>query len=113
MPPSVSTVNDDPSTLSDREYLQRLAGMVSKVISNTEILLDKDEVRRKQLDHLDGMLHEVWQFVEEHKPALAKALAFLEPGRSLRDYFGKGRRDAVPQNGQGQVQEPQRPDLHA
>lgn len=44
-------------SLSDRELLERFA---------------------RQLDHLDLMLHEVHQFITEHKPALDKALMFLD-----------------------------------
>ena len=50
-------------------------------------VLDAQAVQAKQLDHLDGMLHEVHQFIAEHKPALAKALSLLDPGQSVRKYW--------------------------
>ena len=105
MRPEVSTVNNDTPILSDREFLEELAGYVEGLAIQMDGLAADADTTRKQLDHLDYMLHEVWQFIEEHKPALARALAFMEPGQTIRDYFKRSRgRDAVPQDGQGQVQ---------
>lgn len=69
--------------------MEALAGRVEAVLAMHS---HQFSVQAKQLDHLDTMVHEVHQFIEEHRPALAKALAFLSPGRSVRDYFGKGAR---------------------
>lgn len=63
---TVETPNDDLLTLSDRELAERIC---------------------RQLDHLDAMLHEVTQFLDEHKPALNRALGFLDAGRSMRGYL--------------------------
>jgi ABC-type transporter Mla subunit MlaD len=41
----------------------------------------------RQLDHLDGMLHDVHQFITETRPHLDKALRFLDPAASMRDYM--------------------------
>jgi hypothetical protein len=94
MPPKEKTPNHDTSTLSDREFLEELAGKIDRLLNtaglHTQYLADLDErttIHSKQLDHLDQMLHEVWQFIEEHKPALAKALGFLDPGQSMRDFL--------------------------
>lgn len=99
MPPQVSTLNDDPPILSDREFLEGLAGQISGIAgavdgltNDLDLIKLQHDIQAKQLDHLDGMVHEVHQFIEEHRPALAKALAFLSPGASIRDYFGKGAR---------------------
>jgi hypothetical protein len=64
--PHTQTPNDDLETLSDRELAERIA---------------------RQLDHLDCMLHEVCQFLDEHKPALNRALGMLDAGRSMRAYL--------------------------
>ena len=56
----LETPNDELETLSDRELSERIC---------------------RQLDHLDVMLHEVTQFLDEHKPALNRALGFLDAGR--------------------------------
>jgi ABC-type transporter Mla subunit MlaD len=52
-----------------------------------------------RLDHLDDMLHRIDQrtaavseFIEEHKPALARGLALVDPGAKLRKMMG-GKRD--------------------
>lgn len=94
MPPDVSTLNDDLSILSDREFLEAFAAHVEDLAA--EIRREQD-ITRKQLDHIDTMCHETAQFIDEHRPALARALAFLSPGTSVRDYFRRGR-DAVPQD---------------
>jgi hypothetical protein len=41
----------------------------------------------KQLDHLDGMVHEIHQFIHDNKGHLEKALRFLDPAASMRDYL--------------------------
>ena len=41
----------------------------------------------KQLGHIDEQLHEIRQFIDEHRPALEKVLRFADPGRSVRDYM--------------------------
>ena len=63
---TVETPNDEVETLSDRELQERIC---------------------RQLDHLDCMLHEVTQFLDEHKPALNRALGFLDAGASMRAYL--------------------------
>jgi len=71
-------------------------------------LLSAPDMIVKQLDHLDTMLHELAQtvslqgtqlgeihaFIQEHRPALAKALSLLDPGKGVRSFLtggGKGR----------------------
>lgn len=99
--PDTETPNDNRETLSDREFAiheltaARLAGVETSI---GEVMARLD-MQLKQLDHLDGMLHEVHQFIEEHKPALGRALSFLDPGRSMRDYL-KHRPKAAKGNGQ-------------
>ena len=73
MPPG-ETITDDTETLSDRELLLRLA---------------------RQADHIDTMCHELIQFVDEHRPALTRALGLLDPSRGWRAWRNGGRADAV------------------
>jgi hypothetical protein len=40
----------------------------------------RDNVQ-KQLDHIDEMLHGLVQLVAEHRPAIDRALGFLEVGK--------------------------------
>jgi hypothetical protein len=47
------------------------------------------ETLARRIDHLDGMVHEVHQFICENKPHLEKALRFLDPAASMRDYLRK------------------------
>ena len=98
--PDTETPNDNRETLSDREFLheiaERISGPVNAILAE---LRAEQEITRKQLDHIDTMLHEVHQFIEEHKPALGRALSFLDPGRSMRDYLKhrpKARSDGQP-----------------
>lgn len=99
--PDTETPNDSRETLSDREFkeLKDLAFQMGEATGHalaarfaayeTSIgeLLARLDMHQKQLDHIDCMLHEVHQFIEEHKPALGRALAFLDPGKSMRDYL--------------------------
>jgi hypothetical protein len=82
--PHTQTPNDQTETLSDREFLEGMAGRIEQAILLAEI---RYEDARKQLDHLDDMTHQVLQFIEEHRPALNRALAFMEPGKGIRDYL--------------------------
>jgi hypothetical protein len=89
--PHTQTPNDEAETLSDREFMERLGidlrtltGMVAEL---SGFVHGRAEVEAKQLDHLDLMTHQVLQFIEEHRPALNRALAFMEPGKGIRDYL--------------------------
>jgi hypothetical protein len=69
------TPNDDVTAASDRELLERVA---------------------RQLDHLDAILHEHSQLLAHLGPLvplIPRAVALLDPGRSMRGYFGKRRED--------------------
>ena len=81
------TLNRDPHTLSDRELLEHIAHRVDEIRVYAGDTAADIAIQRKQLDHLDVMVHEVHQFIEEHRPALAKALAFLDPGKSVRAFM--------------------------
>jgi ABC-type transporter Mla subunit MlaD len=112
MPPKEKTLPDPAETLSNQtefnavmERLRSIQDYLTNVLDNQaddrklmEALADRLEVQAKQLDHLDQMQHEVSQFVDEHKPALNKALALLDPGTSVRKYF-KARKGVDPDGG--------------
>ena len=89
--PHTQTPNDEAETLSDREFMERLGIQVQALTGSVAELYgfirDRAEVEAKQLDHLDTMTHQVLQFIEEHRPALNRALAFMEPGKGIRDYL--------------------------
>jgi len=84
MPPREKTLNSQPETLSDRDFLMQLAKQTENCYTELSARLDQ---QLKQLDHLDTMLHEIHQFITEHRPALAKALALLDPGNGVRQYL--------------------------
>ena len=46
----------------------------------TETLTDRQLMERmaRQLDHLDEQLHEVRQFIDQHRPALDKAMKLMD-----------------------------------
>ena len=74
----VITSNDELASLSDRELLERVC---------------------KQLDHLDGMIHDQGQLLEPLRPLIPhipRVLALLDPGAAMRRKWG--RKDAVPQD---------------
>jgi hypothetical protein len=71
--------------------------------NGTETLRYEDEVLRR-LDHLDALLHSLDQrvagmqeFIDEHRPALARGLSLMDPGAAARKFMGlpaKKARDA-------------------
>ena len=67
--------------------MEGLARQVSGIAGCVDGLTEDTQTVRKQLDHVDSMIHELVQFVDEHRPALSRALAFLEPGKGIRDYL--------------------------
>ena len=55
---------------------------------------------RKRLDHIDDILHRIDQrtaaiedFIDEHRPALARGLSLMDPGAGIRKILG-GKRDS-------------------
>ena len=85
---ALETPNDELETLSDREFIRRMAEAITEGLA--DVLADihvEQDTTRKQLDHIDAMLHEMTQFLDEHKPALNRALGFLDAGRSMRGYL--------------------------
>jgi hypothetical protein len=45
------------------------------------------KLMRRQLDHLDDMLHEVLQFIADNRPALEQATNLLDTGRPMRAWL--------------------------
>ena len=41
----------------------------------------------RQLDHIDVQIHEVHQFIEEHKPSLARAVGLLDTGAKFQGFL--------------------------
>jgi DNA repair ATPase RecN len=112
MPPKEKTLIDQTETLGNQteydavmERLRSIQNYVTRVLGNQaddhrrlEEMAAQLEVQARQLDHLDGMVHEIHQFIAEHKPALNKALALMDPGTSVRKYF-KSRKGDAPDGG--------------
>lgn len=88
--PQEETLNHEPLTANDRDFVLELARKTENLYEELSGRLD---MHLKQLDHIDTMIHEIHQFITEHKPALTKALTLLDPGRSVRDYLGRRRKD--------------------
>ena len=88
------TDNETGMTLSDRDFLLQLASQITNMI---EGLSDRLELVQRQADHIDAQVHEIGQFIDEHRPALAKGLALM--GGGLGGWIG-GKRRAVPQDTQ-------------
>lgn len=61
--------------------------------AGTETLSDSELIKR--LNHIDDLLHRIDQrttgiadFIDEHRPALARGLSLMDPGAKLRGAFG-------------------------
>lgn len=53
-----------------------------------QAIADRLALIDKQLIHIDAQVHELTRFVDEHKPALARAMALLHPGAGILKYMG-------------------------
>jgi hypothetical protein len=79
----IKTAGNELETLSDRDFLVQLADAIDKIL----ICLDRhgQDLERisQQADHIDVQVHEIGQFIEEHRPALARGLALMSAGSRL------------------------------
>ena len=74
----------ETATLSDREFLLRLAQQTENLYTELSGRLDQ---QLRQLDHIDVQIHEVHQFIEEHKPSLARAVGLLDTGAKFQGFL--------------------------
>jgi len=84
--PETETSNSGTETLSDREFLESLADRIAELTGMVALVLNLREMDRKQLDHVDTMLHEVTQFIEENRPALAHATRLLDKAKKWKGW---------------------------
>ena len=79
----IKTAGNDVETLSGRDFLVQLADGIDKIL----ICLDRhgQDLERisQQADHLNVQVHEIGQFIDEHRPALARGLALMSAGAKL------------------------------
>lgn len=75
---------NEGSVLSDRDFILMLANSIEHMI---EGLSDRLDLVQKQADHIDAQVHEIGQFIDEHRPALARGLALM--GGGLGGWIGK------------------------
>jgi hypothetical protein len=76
----IKTAGNDVETLSDRDFLVQLANRVEASLAFIGARLDNLD---KQADHIDVQVHEIGQFIDEHRPALARGLALMSAGTRL------------------------------
>jgi len=79
----IKTAGNPQETLSDRDFLVQLADGIDKIL----ICLDRhgQDLERisQQAEHLDEQVHAIGQFIDEHRPALARGLALMSAGAKL------------------------------
>jgi ABC-type transporter Mla subunit MlaD len=95
MPESPESPAPDLETIA--ATLHQLCGAANRLALLATDQAKRDVTTRKQLDHLDVMLREVTQFIEENRPALERATAMLDPGQPMRAFLRK--RPRVGSNG--------------
>jgi hypothetical protein len=102
----VKTDENHVNTLSHQNVARLLADRVDGITAALTQLLEDSASRsqqagtwQKQLDHIDEQLHQLTSqvndihvFITEHKPALAKALSLLDPGKGVRGFLTGGGR---------------------
>ena len=92
----VITSNDELASLSDRELLLVLLERTEAILHEMHVASDEAALTRKQLDHLDGMIHDQGQLLEPLRPLIPhipRVLALLDPGAAMRKKWGKGKAD--------------------
>jgi len=67
-------------TLSDEDFLLTLAKNIHVLLVDLSVRVDMLD---KKADHIDVQVHEISQFIEEHRPALARGLALMSAGTRL------------------------------
>lgn len=89
---AIKSDSNQAEMMSDAELLGALSAQI-------ESLINEVETNTKRLDHFDEILHlidqrstEILAFIDEHKPALARGMALMDPGAKLRTMMGKGKR---------------------
>jgi len=75
--PETETVNEDRETLSDDQFRRQVMDSLLVLNESVGFLIGARDIDRKQLDHVDTMTHEILQFIEANRPALARATALL------------------------------------
>jgi hypothetical protein len=95
--PDDKTAGNEPETFSDD------AGFPAAAL---QAIADRLAIMDKQLIHIDGQVHEIGQFIAEHRPALARALSLMSgpgvrwmSGRKRAATTGNGLDHAVHQDG--------------
>jgi ABC-type transporter Mla subunit MlaD len=82
----MDATDNDAGVISDRDFLLTVAASVEALI---EGLSDRVDVLQRQADHIDSQVHEIRQFIDEHRPALARGLALVNAGTKLSGWRGK------------------------
>jgi ABC-type transporter Mla subunit MlaD len=82
----MDATDNDAGVISDRDFLLTVAASVEALI---EGLSDRVGLLQQQADHIDSQVHEIRQFIDEHRPALARGLALVNAGTKLSGWRGK------------------------
>lgn len=82
------TAGNQGETLSDRDFALSMATMVENMLIGVS---DRLDLVQKQADHIDAQVHEIGQFIEEHRPALARGLALMSAGSRLGAWRKSGK----------------------
>lgn len=78
------------TTETTPETLDTLAARLDHLDTTVHEVLRQVGVQQARTDDIHDGLAEVVAFIDKHREPLEKALRFLDPGRSMRDYI-KGR----------------------
>lgn len=87
------TTSNGIETLSDRELLERIWAKLE--ILSLQVEDETSQSRQRDLHH-DSSLHEIRQFIDQHRPLLER---FTDPGSAVRAFLPGGRK--VKGNGNG------------
>jgi ABC-type transporter Mla subunit MlaD len=83
----MDATDNDAGVISDRDFLLTVAASVEALI---EGLSDRVSLLQQQADHIDAQVHEIRQFIDEHRPALARGLALVNAGTKLSGWRKRG-----------------------
>jgi hypothetical protein len=87
----MDATDNDAGVISDRDFLLTVAASIEALIDGLgRDLAVRIDVLQRQADHIDVQVHEMRQFIDEHRPALARGLALVNAGSKLSGWRKRG-----------------------
>lgn len=80
--PARETAGKAQETVSDQDLIRQLSDEMATAVATA--MAAELELHRKQLDHIDEMLHGLVAFVDQHRPLLDRFAKWSAAGKGWR-----------------------------